>query len=288
VAFLRDVGKHFSVNVMMQKESVKARLDAGISYTEFSYMLLQAYDFLHLYRKEQCTIQVGGSDQWGNITAGIDLIRRVEGGEVHGLVGPLFTTASGAKFGKTEAGSVWLDPSLTSPYKLYQFWMNTDDRDAERFLKLFTLLSQDEIKALLRSHHKDPARREAQKKLAVEVTQLVHGDAARAAILASGILFGEFDPHGANERVFDALAPEIPTTTVPNRDALTLVDAVVRAGLAKSKSEARRSIEQGGIYVNQERVKDVARTIGPGDWLAGGNLLLRKGKKDYGLVRLHR
>jgi len=189
VAFLRDVGKHFSVNVMMQKESVKARLDAGISYTEFSYMLLQAYDFLHLYRKEQCTIQVGGSDQWGNITAGIDLIRRVEGGEAHGLVGPLFTTASGAKFGKTEAGSVWLDPSLTSPYKLYQFWMNTDDRDAERYLKLFTLLSQDEIKALLKSHHKDPSRREAQQKLAIEVTQLVHGkEACQSAVTASAIL----------------------------------------------------------------------------------------------------
>jgi len=288
VAFLRDIGKHFSVNVMMQKDSVKARLDSGISYTEFSYMLLQAYDFLHLYRKEQCTIQVGGSDQWGNITAGIDLLRRVEGCEAHGLVGPLFTTASGAKFGKTEGGSVWLDPTLTSPYKLYQFWMNTDDRDAERFLKLFTLLSQDEIKTLVRSHHKDPARRDAQKKLALEVTQLVHGDAARSAIVASEILFGEFDPRGANERVFDALAQEIPTSTVPNTDSLTLVDALVQAGLAKSKSEARRSIEQGGIYVNQERVKDVARTIGPAEWLAGGNLLLRKGKKDYGLLRLHR
>ena len=289
VAFLRDVGKHFSVNVMMQKESVKARLDAGISYTEFSYMLLQAYDFLHLYRKEQCTIQVGGSDQWGNITAGIDLIRRVEGGEAHGLVGPLFTTASGAKFGKTEAGSVWLDPSLTSPYKLYQFWMNTDDRDAERYLKLFTLLSQDEIKALLKSHHKDPSRREAQQKLAIEVTQLVHGkEACQSAVAASAILFDEFSPRDVAPSAFDALAQEIPTVALESRDGLTLVDAVVRAGLAKSKSEARRQIEQGGIYLNQERVKDVARTIGPADWIAGGNLLLRKGKKDYGLLRLSR
>src|SRR5467141_4951072 len=175
IDFLRDVGKHFTVNIMLQKESVKARLDAGISYTEFSYMLLQAYDFLHLFRKEGCTVQVGGSDQWGNITAGIDLIRRVEGGEAHGLVAPLFTTATGAKFGKTEGGAVWLDPALTSPYTFYQFWMNTDDRDAERYLKLFTLLSQDEIKALLRSHDKDPSRREAQKRLAIEVTQMVHG-----------------------------------------------------------------------------------------------------------------
>ncbi len=289
VAFLRDVGKHFSVNVMMQKESVKARLDAGISYTEFSYMLLQAYDFLHLYRKQQCTIQVGGSDQWGNITAGIDLIRRVESGEAHGLVAPLFTTASGAKFGKTEAGAVWLDPALTSPYKLYQFWMNTDDRDAELYLKLFTLLPQDEIKALLKSHHKEPGRREAQKKLAIEVTQLVHGDKARYnAVAASAILFDEFSPRNVELGAFETLAQEIPTVALESADGLTLVDAVVRTGLAKSKSEARRAIEQGGIYVNQERVKDVARTLGPSDWLGGGHLLLRKGKKDYGLLRVAR
>src|SRR5437588_4365162 len=212
VDFLRDVGKHFSVNIMLQKESVKARLDTGISYTEFSYMLLQAYDFLHLFRERHCTIQVGGSDQWGNITAGIDLIRRVEGGEAHGLVAPLFTTASGAKFGKTEGGAVWLDPALTSPYQLYQFWMNTDDRDAELYLKLFTLLPQDEIKALLKAHHKDPSRREAQKKLAMEVTERAHGETARNAMVASEILFGEFDPHNASARVFDTLAQEIPTT----------------------------------------------------------------------------
>ncbi len=289
VAFLRDVGKHFSVNVMMQKESVKARLDAGISYTEFSYMLLQAYDFLHLYRKQQCTIQVGGSDQWGNITAGIDLIRRVEGGEAHGLVAPLFTTATGAKFGKTEGGAIWLDPVTTSPYRFYQFWINTDDRDLERYLKLFTLLSQDEIKALAKAHHTDPTRREAQKKLASEVTQLVHGkDACSSAVAASAILFDEFSPRDVEPSAFDALAQEIPTVALESADGLALVDAVVRTGLAKSKSEARRAIEQGGIYVNQERVKDAAHTLGPTDWLRGGNLLLRKGKKDYGLLRLQR
>ena len=289
VDFLRDVGKHFSVNVMLQKESVKARIEGGISYTEFSYMLLQAFDFLHLFRAKQCTIQVGGSDQWGNITAGIDLIRRVEGGEAHGLVAPLVTTASGAKFGKTEGGAIWLDPALTSPYQFYQFWINTDDRDAERYLKLFTLLSQDEIKALLRSHDKDPSRREAQKRLAIEVTQLVHGkQACSSAVAASAILFDEFSPQEAEPSAFDVLAQEIPTVAASSADSLTLVDAVVQAGLAKSKSEARRSIEQGGIYVNQQRVKDVVRTIGPADWLAGGNLLLRKGKKDYGLLRLHR
>jgi len=289
VDFLRDVGKHFSVNVMLQKESVKARIDGGISYTEFSYMLLQAFDFLHLFRAKQCTIQVGGSDQWGNITAGIDLIRRVEGGEAHGLVAPLVTTASGAKFGKTEGGAIWLDPALTSPYQFYQFWINTDDRDAERYLKLFTLLSQDEIQTLLRSHDKDPSRRDAQKRLAIEVTQLVHGtQACSSAVAATAILFDEFSPQEAEPSAFDVLAQEIPTVAASSADNLTLVDAVVQAGLAKSKSEARRSIEQGGIYVNQQRVKDVVRTIGPADWLAGGNLLLRKGKKDYGLLRLHR
>ena len=286
VAFLRDVGKHFSVNVMMQKESVKARLDAGISYTEFSYMLLQAYDFLHLYRKEQCTIQVGGSDQWGNITAGIDLIRRVEGGEAHGLVGPLFTTASGAKFGKTEGGAVWLDPALTSPYKFYQFWYNVDDRDVESYLKLFTLLPRPDIEAQMKTHRKDPSRREAQGKLATQVTKMVHGEEAMSnATGVSAILFSDFDPHNVKASVFDEMAKEIPTASV-SANNLGLVDALVKAGLAKSKSEARRQIEQGGVYVNQQRVKDVDRKLDPSDWVAGGNLLLRKGKKDYGLLRL--
>ena len=287
VDFLRDVGKHFTVNVMLQKESVKARLDAGISYTEFSYMLLQAYDFLHLFRKEQCTIQVGGSDQWGNITAGIDLIRRVEDGEAHGLVAPLFTTAAGAKFGKTAGGAVWLDPSRTSVYKFYQFWLNTDDRDAERSLKLFTFLPRAEIDAVLATLKANPAAREAQRALARDVSERVHGsDATAKVIRASEVLFGGFDPHAADDATFDVLAQELPTATVAARDGLSLVDAVVQAGLAKSKSEARRSIEQGGIYVNQARVKDVARSIGNADWLAGRNLLLRKGKKDYGLLRL--
>jgi len=289
LAFLRDVGKHFSVNVMMQKESVKARLDAGISYTEFSYMLLQAYDFLHLYRKDRCTIQVGGSDQWGNITAGIDLIRRVEGGEAHGLVGPLFTTASGAKFGKTEGGAVWLDPALTSPYKFYQFWYNADDRDVESYLKLFTLLPRQDIEAQMKAHKKEPSRREAQGKLAVAVTSMVHGkQAADNARAVNAILFSDLDPRNVEPSALDLLAQEIPTARVPEGDGLSLVDAVIHAGLAKSKSEARRAIEQGGIYVNQQRVKDPARQVEPVDWLSGGNLLLRKGKKDYALLRTER
>jgi tyrosyl-tRNA synthetase len=288
VDFLRDVGKHFSVNVMMQKESVQARLDTGISYTEFSYMLLQAYDFLHLFRAKQCTIQVGGSDQWGNITAGIDLIRRVAAAEAHGLVHPLFTTATGAKFGKTEAGAVWLDPALTSPYKLYQFWMNTDDRDVERYLKLFSLKPRDDLKQLLHRAAKEAAKREGQRALAQEVTERIHGEAARSAMVASEVLFGDFDPRNANGRVFDTLAQEIPTTTVASKDAITLVDAVVRAGLAKSKSEARRAIEQGGLYLNQQRVKEAERRIEPADWLADQNVLLRKGKKEYALLRVER
>ncbi|HEY6156748.1 MAG TPA: tyrosine--tRNA ligase [Gemmatimonadales bacterium] len=288
VDFLRDVGKHFTVNIMLQKESVQARLESGISYTEFSYMLLQAYDFLHLFRSKQCTIQVGGSDQWGNITAGIDLIRRVESGEAHGLVAPLVTTASGAKFGKSEAGALWLEPTLTSPYRFYQFWLNVDDRDVESYLKLFTLLPRPEIEVRMKAHKKDPSRREAQGKLATEVTTMVHGaDATYNATGVSAILFSDFDPRNVKESVFDEMAKEIPTTTVSG-DSLGLVDALVQAKLVKSKSEARRAIEQGGIYVNQQRVKDAARLVEPGDWLGGGNLLLRKGKKDYALLRVTR
>jgi len=282
IDFLRDVGKHFTVNVMLQKESVQARRDSGLSYTEFSYMLLQAYDFLHLFRERQCTLQVGGSDQWGNITAGVDLIRRVENAEAHGLVAPLVTMASGQKFGKSEAGAMYLDPALTSPYKFYQFWINVDDRDVEGYLKLFTLRSKDEIAELMAQQQKDPAARAAQTALATDVTTLAHGaDAAASAAAAAGVLFGNFDPRSAGPRVFEILAQEIPTTTVA-RDVVTLVDAIVQAGLAKSKSEARRSIEQGGIYVNQQRAEEITSA----DWIGGGgSLLLRKGKKDYALLR---
>jgi tyrosyl-tRNA synthetase len=285
VPFLRDIGKHFTVNLMLQKESVQARLDAGISYTEFSYMLLQAYDFLHLFRKEHCTMQVGGSDQWGNITAGVDLIRRVESGEAHGLVAPLVTTASGAKFGKTEAGAVWLDPALTSPYQLYQFWVNTDDRDAERYLKLFTLLSQDDIQALMASHQKDPGKREAQKTLATLVTELVHGKEALAGVVeASAALFGDIAVSTQSESALAALAEHAPTTDVDVKPD-TVVDALIRSGLAQSKGEARRLIKQGGIYVNNRRVVQEDQKLQPEDW-RGSRLLLRKGKKDYALLRV--
>ncbi|MDP3911629.1 MAG: tyrosine--tRNA ligase [Gemmatimonadales bacterium] len=283
IDFLRDVGKHFTVNVMLQKESVQARLETGLSYTEFSYMLLQAYDFLHLYRERQCTLQVGGSDQWGNITAGCDLIRRVENAEAHGLVAPLVTMASGQKFGKSETGAIYLDPELTSPYQFRQFWVNVDDRDVEKYLKLFTLRSQAEIDALLWRHRENPAARAAQVELATDVVQRVHGaDAAVATAQASAILFTDVAiTTGVSDETFAILAKEIPTTTVARGETVTLVDAIVRTGLVKSKSEARRAIEQGGIYVNQQR----AQEIRDADWVAGRNLLLRKGKKEYALLR---
>ncbi|MFN2570483.1 MAG: tyrosine--tRNA ligase [Gemmatimonadales bacterium] len=289
IDFLRDIGKHFTVNIMLQKESVKARLEAGLSFTEFSYMLLQAYDFLHLFRERQCTLQVGGSDQWGNITAGVDLIRRIANGEAHGLVAPLVTMASGQKFGKTEAGAIYLDPTLTSPYKFYQFWINVDDRDVEKYVKLFTHLPAPQITAILEQQRANPAPRPAQRALATTVTSLVHGaELLQGVQAASAILFGEEQPE-VHPRVFDILAGEIPTVVLEGEaDSVPLVDLVARAGLAKSKSEARRSIEQGGIYVNQHRVDDVARTIAEGDWIGGRNLLLRKGKKDYALLRRER
>ena len=285
IDFLRDIGKHFTVNVMMQKESVKARMDGGLSFTEFSYMLLQAYDFLYLFRERQCTLQVAGSDQWGNITAGVELIRRVENADAHGLVAPLVTRASGQKFGKTESGAVYLDPEMTSPYKFYQFWINVDDRDVENYLKLFTLKTRTEIADLVAQQQADPAERPAQRALAADVTTRVHGaDVLQSVQAASAILFGD-EQAEVHPQVFDVLAGEIPTVEVEGDDSVTLVDLVARSGLAKSKSEARRSIEQGGIYVNQQRIDDVARTIASGDWIGGRNLLLRKGKKEYALLR---
>jgi tyrosyl-tRNA synthetase len=248
-------------------------------------MLLQAYDFLHLFRERKCTLQVGGSDQWGNITAGVDLIRRIENADAHGLVAPLVTMASGKKFGKTEEGAIYLDPALTSPYKFYQFWINTDDRDVESYLKLFTHRTAAEIEQTMEQQRANPARRPAQRALAATVTTLVHGAEVQGNVqAASAILFGE-EQAEVHVQVFDVLAGEIPTVTIEPGADLPLVELVARAGLAKSKSEARRSIEQGGIYVNQQRVDDVGRTIAPGDWIGGRNLLLRKGKKEYALLR---
>ena len=283
VEFMRDVGKHFTVNYMLAKDSVQSRIEGGISFTEFSYMLLQAYDFLELSRREGVTLQIGGSDQWGNITAGLELIRRVDGKTAHALTMPLVTTASGSKFGKTEAGAVWLDQARTSPYKFYQYWINVDDRDAGRYLRLFTLLSRKEIESLDELIASAPEKREAQQALAREVTARVHGEeAARVAEEVSRVLFGKADPASLTEPVLKALSEEVPFSE--SRETPALLDALVTLKLAASKSAARRLVEQGGVYVNGQRASGDA-DLGSITPLKGGYHLLRKGARDYGLVR---
>jgi tyrosyl-tRNA synthetase len=237
--FLRDAGKHFTLNYMLAKDSVKGRMETGISFTEFTYMLVQAYDFWHLWRTEGCELQLGGSDQWGNITAGAELIARKESGSAHGLVLPLITTATGAKFGKSEEGAIWLDAERTSPYKLYQFWLNSDDRDVERWLRYFTFFPLEEIAALMAEQARDPGKRVAQRRLAEEMTARIHGaETARGVIEASRLLFGGTDLRAAGPEVFRILAQEIPTARVSKGELaeLTAADAFVRLGLAASKS----------------------------------------------------
>lgn len=288
--FLRDTGKHFTLNYMLQKESVRSRMDAGISFTEFSYMLVQAYDFLHLFRTEKCELQMGGSDQWGNITAGMELISRADRAKAHGMVFPLLTTASGAKFGKSETGNVWLDPVRTSPYQFYQFWLNTDDRDAERFLRFFTFRSLDAIAQLVTEHENDRAQRLAQRELARDLTTRVHGDATTAGVIeASRILFGGGDIRAADEDVFQVLAGEVPVArTTPQEYAagISLVDALTRVPLASSKGDARRGLQGKGFAVNAEKTDDVNRILDESDLLAGRWVLLRKGRKHYALLEV--
>ena len=289
VDFLRDVGKHFTVNYMLAKESVKRRYEEGISFTEFSYILLQAYDFLVLHDRYGCTLQMGGSDQWGNIVAGIELIRKLRGTRCYALVSPLVTTSAGIKFGKTEAGSVWLDANLTSPYRFYQFWFNTDDRDVVKYLKFFTMLNRQEIAALEALTASAPEKREAQKRLAEEVTLMVHGEYnLRKAIQASQVLFGgEIADLSASE-VLDIFA-DVPSSDIPRAsfagDGMPLVDLVIACGFAPSKGAARRLIEAGGIYVNNRRVADVQATIDLSALIEGQYLVLRKGAREYHLVR---
>jgi tyrosyl-tRNA synthetase len=289
VDFMRDVGKHFTVNYMMAKESVKARLETGISYTEFSYMLLQAYDYLELHRREGVTLQIGGSDQWGNITAGIELIRRLTGKEAHALTLPLVTTAAGTKFGKTEAGAVYLDPERTSPYRFYQFWINVDDRDVSKYLRYFTLLSRAEIEALEKELAEHPERRAAQQALAMEVTSRVHGaEAARVAAEVSALLFGKTDASSLSLRAFEALAAEVPFAQIPAPadGSVDTLELFVAAKLAPSKGAARRLLEQGGLNVNGRRLGAEDRSIPTSALLPGGHLLLRKGAREYCLVRI--
>jgi tyrosyl-tRNA synthetase len=292
VDFLRDVGKHFTVNYMLAKESVKRRFEEGdgISFTEFSYMLLQSYDFLVLYDRFRCTLQMGGSDQWGNIVAGTELIRKMRGVRAYGLISPLVTTSAGIKFGKIEAGSVWLDPNLTSPYRFYQFWINTDDSDVVKYLKFFTMLDQEAIAELEHSVVVSPEKREAQKRLAEEVTRRVHGENnLRKAIQASRVLFGgEIEDLSAND-LLDIFA-EVPSNIIPRdtfeRDGLSLVDLVIACGFATSKGAARRLIEDGGIYINNRRVSDVQATIGLSSLIEGQYLVLRKGARKYHLLKV--
>lgn len=290
--FLREVGKHVTVNVMLTKESVKTRLersDSGLSYTEFSYMLLQAYDFVHLYREYGCEIQVGGSDQWGNITAGIDLARRLLGVQLYGMTCPLLTKSDGTKMGKTESGALWLDPQKTSPYQFYQYWINIEDNLVEKCLKFFTDLSQEEIAAIVSEHLASPENRFGQRRLAQELTRLVHGPSAlQAAEKATAILFGaEIDE--LSERELDEIFCDVPSQRVARSaldgEGLPLVDALCLAGLAKTKSEARRTVQQGGAYVNNRRVTDLETRLTARNLVGNQTIVLRVGKKRYGLLR---
>lgn len=287
--FLRDAGKHFTINYMLQKDAVKSRLETGISFTEFAYMLVQAYDFAHLGRTASCELQMGGSDQWGNITAGIELASRRDGAKLHALVLPLLTTTSGAKFGKSEAGNIWLDPAKTSPYAFHQFWLNVEDADVERLLQFFTFLDRQEISGLLEAHHADPGKRIPQRRLADDVTERVHGrDAVERVARAANILFGSGDLVTADADTLAMVTAAVPTRTISATAlyaGVAMVDALVESGLAASKSEARRGLEGGGFSVNGVSV-DVARIVNGDDLLAGGVVLLRKGKRNWAALRL--
>jgi tyrosyl-tRNA synthetase len=290
--FLRDVGKYFSVNMMVAKESVRARMEGegGISYTEFSYMLLQAHDFYHLRKDLGCELQIGGSDQWGNITAGTELIRRKLGLQAWGLTFPLITKADGTKFGKTEEGAVWLDAAKTSPYRFYQFFINTEDSAVAAYLRKFTLLSPGDIEALEAKHASNPAAREAHRALAREVTTIVHGKTASDdAVKASEIMFGG-GLDGITETLFNDVAGEIPTKALAKARVegagSPLVDLLVLSGLCPSKGQARKDIEAGGIYLNNGRVTESARAVALSDLLFGRFILLRKGKRSYCLLRV--
>jgi len=290
VEFLRDIGKHFTVSLMLQKESVKTRLEAGISFTEFTYMLLQGYDFLHLYRTYGCELQLGGSDQWGNITAGTELIRRIDSGAAHALCAPLITTSSGAKFGKTAEGAVWLDPELTSPYRFYQFWINADDRDVESYLKVLTFKTADEIAGLTAEHEADPGARIPHRALAEDLTERIHGtDVAGRVKTASNVFFDRLNVdiiRAAPLDVWETLEAELPSWTT-NRDDLPsmVVDLIAAAGLTDSKGDARRQLQQGGVYINGERA-GLEATVAGYHLLAGRYIWLRRGKKKDVIVKV--
>jgi tyrosyl-tRNA synthetase len=291
--FLRDIGKHFSVNRMLDREAVAARLAAGgISYTEFSYQLLQSNDYLELFRRHGCTLQTGGSDQWGNIVAGVDLIRRVEGASVHALTLPLLTKADGGKFGKTEAGTVWLDPTLTSPYSFFQFCLNVDDRDAPTWLRTFSFAGQEEIDALVAATVARPQERGAQRAIARELTALVHGTAERDAAEAAGrALFGQGDLGGLPSATLTAALTEAPHVLLESAEVVdgllpAFDDLLARTGLVPSRSAARRTIDEGGAYANNVRITDPTAQMAVSDLHHGQWLVLRRGKKAFAGVRL--
>ena len=296
VDFLRDIGKHFTVNYMLQKDSVRSRMDAGISYTEFTYMLLQAYDFLELKRRDGVTLQLGGSDQWGNITAGIELIRRVDGADAHALTMPLVTTSSGAKFGKTEAGAVWLDADRTSPYAFYQFWLGTEDADVGRYLRYYTLLGREEIERLDTETASAPERRAAQQALARDVTRRVHGEAALAAAeQVSTFFFGGLEAQALGDDALSILRAEAPyaevrrDTIVSDGDTsrLDVLKLLTASGLAASNGAAKRLLDQGGVSVNKRKLTAGDRHVPATDaLLRGGHIVLAKGKRDYALLRV--
>ncbi len=293
--FLRDTGKHFSINYMLAKDSVKSRLESGLSFTEFSYLLLQAHDFLALYQREGVTLQIGGSDQWGNITAGLELIRRTVGGDAHALTFPLITNADGSKFGKsTGGGSVWLDPARTSPYKFYQFWIGADDRDVSRYLRFFTLLDRATIEALDEAVRTAPEQRAAQRALAADVTTRVHGaEAARVAQEVSALLFEKADPHALSEGALAALRLEIPFATYAAAadgpalsDGIDVYECLTALGVAASRGAAKRLLEQGGVSINGTKLSAADRLIGADRLLRGRHLLVKKGAREFGLVQV--
>ena len=291
--FIRDIGKHISVNYMLSKESVKKRLEKGISFTEFTYQLLQGFDFYYLYKEFNCKLQVGGSDQWGNITTGAELIRRKLGSEekAYGLVIPLITKSDGRKFGKTESGAVWLDPEKTSPYEFYQFWINTSDDDAEKYIKIFTFLSKEEIEKLIEEHREAPHRRILQKTLAEEMTKIVHGEEnLEKAIAASQILFGKGTKDllaSLDEKTFLSVFKGVPTFEVEKakiEQGINIVDLLSEAGVFKSKGEVRRLMKDNGLSINQEKRNNPEDTITASDLLNDKYILVRKGKKNYSLI----
>jgi len=289
IEFLRDVGKHFSVNQMLAKDSVSSRLEAGgISYTEFSYQVLQSLDFLELYRRNKCTLQLGGSDQWGNIVGGLDLIRRVEGGSGHALTIPLLAKADGTKFGKTAGGSIWLDPAMTSPYAFFQYWLNTDDKDVINFLKVFSFKSREEIESLEKTQNENPGAREAHRALARELTSLVHSvEICERVEAAARALFGQGELSDLDEATLSSALAELPRTTVAKSAEIpTWVDLLAATGVVDSKSAARRIVKEGGAYLNNEKVETEDFAPSKSDFLCGKYAVLRKGKRDLAAVEL--